>query len=378
MRAVLLFFLQTQDALVNSGPFSAARLVLILGTLNLCAPSAQCQGRPGPSEHWELGLSGGFLVPHRGVIRSLIDGHASQIQLNWSRTGRGVWSCSRTQPRWGLGLRFGESGASGAVGKQASLLGMAELRIVHGLDFRFGAGIGWTQNQWSTSTPEDRQHVVIGSPINAAIEVGLHRPPLARPSGAWHNLLGFHFCLAHQSNASFTQPNLGTNVASLGISALVKSRSPQRSLASDTLAVLSFLPPPVLGWTIHAGIGRRQPAPLASRETPVEWGFDHRWGKGLRLGGTMGINGYSRPSELGLGIHAGFQLRFSTVYIDLVHGRYLKRWQPEEHSYNRVVINVHLSRHLWSKLALHTHGFRAHHPSLGLVWSFGHRSTCAK
>jgi len=56
------------------------------------------------------------------------------------------------------------------------------------------------------------------------------------------------------------------------------------------------------------------------------------------------------------------------VYIDLIHGRYVQRWQSEENQYNRVVLNVHLHQGLWSRLVLHTHGFRAHHPSIGIAW----------
>lgn len=319
-------------------------------------------------EHWEVGGGGGFLVPHRAVIQSLIDGHASQIQLNWSRQGQGLWSCSRSEPRWGIGLRWGASGASAAVGRQASVLAMSELRMSNTLGFRFGAGIGWTENRWSPDTPEGRQHVVIGSPINAAIEIGLHRRPRPALQGVWHSRIGVHLTFAHQSNASFTQPNLGTNVACLGLSTLVWSRAHQQPKHKADVLIPAVLSPPRLGWTLSAAMGRRQPAPLDQRETTFEWGLDRNWGRGLRLGGVTGMRGFARPAHLGLGVHAGFQLRFNAVYINLVHGRYVQRWQAEEANYNRVMIQVCIRKNLSATLALHTHGFRAHHPSIGWVW----------
>lgn len=67
-----------------------------------------------------------------------------------------------------------------------------------------------------------------------------------------------------------------------------------------------------------------------------------------------------------MGPARGVQIRFTRVQVDLVHGRYLRRWQAEEAHYNRVVFQWHLRGTWWGRIALHTHGFRAHHPALGI------------
>jgi len=83
---------------------------------------------------------------------------------------------------------------------------------------------------------------------------------------------------------------------------------------------------------------------------------------------VLGAMAFHRPGTLASGLHAGFQIRFTRVHIDLLHGRYVSRLQPEEAAYNRVVFQVHLKREWWCRIGLHTHGFRAHHPTLGVNW----------
>ena len=91
------------------------------------------------------------------------------------------------------------------------------------------------------------------------------------------------------------------------------------------------------------------------------------------MGYVAGSMVFVRPDAIGIGTHAGFQIRFTRVHIDLVHGRYLSRWQPEEGHYNRVVLHAHWRDGWWFNLGLLTHGFRAHHPALGVGYVPGGR-----
>ena len=315
---------------------------------------------------WECAVGGGFLIPHRSVVRHHIEGHAATLQWTWSRKALGMWSCTREGPRWGVSARLNGTGAPDAVGKQIHLLGMAELRLSSRWRFRMAGGAGWTQHHWSEGSSEERQQVIIGSQWNSAIEIGLHRPASV-PAHEWHDRIGWHLCLSHQSNASVTQPNLGTNVATLALSTAWPRPMRPRTRPRDTTVVLSVLPAAVQGWMAHAGFGGRQPAPTAPREGVAEWGLDWRRG-GLRSGLVLGAMAFHRPGTLASGLHAGFQIRFTRVHIDLLHGRYVSRLQPEEAAYNRVVFQVHLKRAWWCRIGLHTHGFRAHHPTLGVNW----------
>lgn len=344
------------------GPF----VCVLLGIVVLLPTQGWTQS--AEADHLEVGTGVGFLIPHRASIRSLIDGHAHQLHVNWTRKGQGLWSCSRSAPRWGFGFRIGTTGASQSIGLQGSVLSMADLKLARSLRIRLGVGVGWTQKPWSSLTSEGRQRVVIGSPINAAIDVGIHRPASFEPSANWHERVGIHLTLSHQSNASFTQPNLGTNLAALSFTAPVWQQSRSFKAHSNSTQVLAWIPPAVSGWMVYGSVGRRQPAPLDQRETTAEWGLHRRLGRGQRLGALIGAGSFHRPRARGVGIHAGFELRFTRIYIDLVHGRYLQSWQPEEKSYNQVTLNVHLRKGAWARLGLHTHGFRAHHPALGLGW----------
>ncbi len=319
-------------------------------------------------DRWECAVGGGFLVPHREAIRALVEGHAQMVHVHWSTRAGGLWGCSREDARWGATLRLGSTGSPRFLGTQVTALGTADLHAAGSWQIRLGGGLGWTQKTWGTESAEARQRVVIGSPINAAIQIGLHRPGSVEPGAAWHERIGLHGTLDHQSNGSFTQPNLGTNVASLAVSVALSKDVRRPVHTTDTLTVLAILPKPVSGLRVHVAVGRRQPAPLGSRETVGEAGLDWRFGGGLRLGGILGAMVFERPSSSGMGVHGGFQLRFTRVHIDLVHGRYLHRWQEEEAHYNRVVLHAHWRGPWWVNLGLLTHGFRAHHPALGIGW----------
>lgn len=324
-------------------------------------------------DHWEIAIGGGFLMPHRASIRSMIHRHAHMAHVHWSTAAGGLWSCSRENARWGATLRTGTTGAPDHIGPQVALLGTADLRLSAGWQIRLGGGWGWTSKVWGVDSANERQRVVIGSPINAAIQLGVHRPARQGAGVPWHQRVGVHVTLDHQSNASFTQPNLGTNVVSLAAS-IGWPHTVRRPLRSeDTLAVIAVLPAPVEGIRLHAATGRRQPAPLASRETVAEVGMDWRFGGRLRMGYVAGSMVFVRPDAIGIGTHAGFQIRFTRVHIDLVHGRYLRRWQPEEGHYNRVVLHAHWRDGWWFNLGLLTHGFRAHHPALGVGYVPGGR-----
>ena len=315
---------------------------------------------------WECAIGGGFLVPHRAAIRSMLEGHALLVQLNWTSTAKGTWGCSRNGARWGATARIGTTGSPTFLGMQASLLGIADLQFVSSWRFRLGGGLGWTQKTWGPDTPDQRQRVVIGSPLNVAVQIGLHRPGRIDGAAKWHQRIGLHWTLDHQSNASFTQPNLGTNLAALSASVPFQGRPSQRGEFEKRVPLESTLYNSVLGLRFHAATGRRQSAPLSTRETVAETGLDFHFGRGHRAGWILGSHMFWRPEDNGLGLHGGLQLRFSKVQIDLVHGRYASRWQPEEAHYNRVVVHAHWRGGWWFNLGLLTHGFRAHHPLLGI------------
>ena len=314
---------------------------------------------------WEAGACAGFLAPHRVSMRALITEHARGGFVTWTAPARGLWSCSRSRARWGFIGHIGRTGAPDHIGHQAALLGLSELMVGGRWRFRLAGGIGWTEKTWSDADADTRQRIVIGSPINGSVQVGFHRPAITA-GGHWSDRIGLHLTLDHQSNASFTQPNLGTNVMRFGLSTAWAGRVPAPKAVRDTLVVLDIIPPPVNGWQWQFAVGRRQPGPLDPRETAAEVGLDYRWGGGLRWGGIIGTLGMSRPGHFGWGWHAGAQLRFTRVQVDLVHGRYIVRWQDEEAHYMRTVFQWHLSKAWWARIALHTHGFRAHHPTFGI------------
>ena len=328
------------------------------------ASGMNAQNADNPTR-WEVAGFGGFLAPHRASMRALITEHAAGVSITWSTPALGLWSCHRGDVRWGFTGNVGRTGAPEFLGAQGALLGFADMKLAGAWRFRLCGGLGWTQKTWSEEDLSTRQRVVIGSPINGSVQIGFHLPALRNAQSRILDRLGFHLTLDHQSNASFTQPNLGTNVFRIGLSTSWPGSPPKWAARQDTTLRLSVLPAPVKGWQIQMAGGRRQPAPLDARENTAELSMDRRFGRGGKWGYIAGVMGLFRPGHSGLGVHAGFQIRFTRVQVDLVHGRYPVRWQEEEGQYNRVVFQWHLKENWWGRIALHTHGFRAHHPAFG-------------
>ena len=144
--------------------------------------------------------------------------------------------------------------------------------------FRLAGGLGWTEKTWSPADSDSRQGVVIGSHLNGAVQIGFHRPAWPQSSKKWHQV-GVHLTLDHQSNASFTQPNLGTNVVRFGLSTAWKGRVPASKAMRESgegMEDILILPAPVNGWQFQLALGRRQPGPLEPRETTSEIAVDYR------------------------------------------------------------------------------------------------------
>ena len=193
--------------------------------------------------------------------------------LSWSSPALGFWAASPSPAPLGpfcdrhRGWEQPEH-----IGTQVAALSHVDLAL-HGrlVIAGWGADLGWTQKTWGLSlTAPGRERVVIGSAINGAAQLGdgpLARPPMP-PLGTGTS--GFSVRLDHQSNASFKQPNLGTNVVSLGTSvlSLLRARlSPESCQGSHQGRSPTVLPAPTTGGYLFLGMwAAASLRPLADQE----------------------------------------------------------------------------------------------------------------
>ncbi len=194
-------------------------------------------------------------------------------------------------------LSITDAGSSQHIGTQIAAVSHVDLALRGRLHFRLGGGLGWTQKPWDARTRQGRERVVLGSAINGAAQIGLGFLSSLNPV-LWHEHVGLHLRLDHQSNASFTQPNLGTNVVSLSVSTHLRKK-PSLFRASDG-DYLDILPAPIHGGYVFLGVGQRQPSPLSAREDVLECGYEYRLGQQSRIGYITGALLMLRPGALGL------------------------------------------------------------------------------
>ena len=115
---------------------------LILGVLlGVLIPHGRSYGQAAQAEtagQWSASFGAGFLVPHRSVIRGLIEGHALRSELSWNSKAFGFWAAHRHQPRWGFSVIATDTGAPEHIGRQVAALSHVDLALHGRLHLRLG------------------------------------------------------------------------------------------------------------------------------------------------------------------------------------------------------------------------------------------------
>lgn len=184
--------------------------LFIFTLLCLCASN---HGHAQNQDPWAFGIRGeyGFIIVHRPVVRGLITGHLSAMEVYAERTSYGykAWQRIHSLPSYGIAFYRADLGNPDQFGFAAGAFPYINFpltpnRKLH-WKLRTGAGLGWVEKIFD----QDQNHhqVAIGSHINALItvltEVEFRRHRWAASTG---------FSIKHLSNASATVPNLGLNL----------------------------------------------------------------------------------------------------------------------------------------------------------------------
>mgnify|MGYP006150525113 CR=1 FL=1 len=333
---------------------------------------------------WEFEGAGGVNIAFRPVLRSLINGHVARFSLARSLGQSSSWGQYRNAARWGLALQSNNLGNPQELGRQWALKLQGDFACVAGVRSVIGLGLGANTRPYDFE--ENPQGVAIGTTFNLAISLGLSAPVFEGTNGS---ALLLKFQLDHQSNGAVAQPNLGSNVMTLGCVYRTGPTGPVKWWRAGVdprfaARALRSTAPRSSELCARAGLGTRQRDALGARDFVLDYGLDWRWSPDPRWGLNIGAGGLlwqlnaivpagasdTAKTTSHYGIHAGPHLNFGALSVDFNYGRYIAG--PAEYdSYYKLVWRIRLNEKLSANMELWSHGFRADHPSFGLTYHLG-------
>jgi len=189
---------------------SNAQRILIL-TITALAVNYVCPAQEGKYSI-DLKLRPGFIIPHHGYMAYFLSENVNAIQLNLGITtdGSKFWHKEYNYPIIGLGIHYSGLGNDTLYGNLTGLYFFIN-RFFFNNNRRFNisntlsVGLSYA-SKWHS--PQNRTNMVLSTPLNVFFQYEL---------GANYRLTNNHnistsIGLAHASNGSIKEPNLGFNI----------------------------------------------------------------------------------------------------------------------------------------------------------------------
>lgn len=164
-----------------------------------------------------IGLRGhyGMFMANVPKLQYVQDGHTilGELDIVSQTNGKRAWEQFANYPQLGLAFLYGQSGASVYVGHLVVVLPFINFHLYDAgginLNWRMGVGPAWVQKAFDPKS--DYQNFVIGSHLNACINLVLSSEIRLLP----HTALDLGFSFTHISNGGIALPNLGLNTPAL-------------------------------------------------------------------------------------------------------------------------------------------------------------------
>lgn len=169
-----------------------------------------------PTRIWGARFHYGFVLGHRQGMRHLIKGHVPAFEVFFDKhvSGYKLWHRLYRFPNQGWTFYFNDLGNPEELGKVFLIYRHLNLKIYQKKTFilrtKIGTGIAFLTKSFDQKN--NFKNIAIGSKINGSMVLGLEARYRFK-----HLALAGNFQLTHFSNGSFSLPNLGLNVPSIGL-----------------------------------------------------------------------------------------------------------------------------------------------------------------
>ncbi|MGB0167054.1 MAG: acyloxyacyl hydrolase, partial [Luteibaculum sp.] len=331
----------------------------------------------------QLLASRGFLIPHRPSMRGLPITSAHSISFIYWRNHRDkTWTKNFRDAGAGINFHWQELGNGKLLGSAFALNYLFKTDLYkskHPLALSLGAGPAIITKTFSLE--ENRKNGAIGSHVNASV---LFR--LSQDFNLNKFRLGWIISFQHYSNAAFKIPNLGLNLASLGLSiGWEKPGIPEKpdNGVSDNFPTRALWCFAVVG-TKELGDYTGKNYPLGALDlvyTPKsEHVFAYRIFSNLTYYGSIPpennsfkvldsgiekLEANSSPLQVGIGFGADFRVGKTSICLD--QGWYLFSNQNQKNNrFNQLMVQHQLSERLAARIMLRSQLARADFMGIGV------------
>lgn len=188
------------------------------------------------SSSLDIKLRSGFIIPHHGYMAYFITENVQAIQVNYGikTNGSKFWHTAYNFPTVGLGVHYSGLGNDTLYGSLTGLYFFIDREFLpHRKRFNVGhslsVGIG-IASKWH-NLQANRENMVLGTPVNIFLQYDL----TASYAVYANHKITISLGVAHASNGSVREPNLGFNICTIsgGYSYLFSTRGEKNNEPLD-------------------------------------------------------------------------------------------------------------------------------------------------
>lgn len=325
---------------------------------------------------------GGFIIPHRTVMKGLVKGHTKSLEMaiEWQASGSHPWHHYFDQPSVGIELFMHDPGNRDELGYHHSLNLFVRAPLSRGarnLQFlKFGLGPGYSTKLWHLHENVRNTAVSARISVSLLLQYGWQ----FQLTDELNLLTGLR--LSHYSNGGLKQPNLGINSASVYLGLLFGQTPPPLRAAESESFEREFQPSLTFSfgrsdidpepehlysaWTLTGLVDLR-----ASAKSKFGFGIDMMYNEAIvpRLM-QEGLDFAGNSANIQLGALFSYSLVFGDFDLKVMAGLYVKNERPDLGlMYNRFGLRYHY-RKLHFNMMLKSHLTKAEYPELGIGYTF--------
>ena len=331
-------------------------IILLFGATQLSAQLSE----KSMSLHLGTGLGG--LAPHKSSTTHLVMGPSIKLEAGVTFRTQGDKTFQRHYkfPYYGFVYSLNSTGNEPVLGNihAVNIFGSIPFyRADNPISFRAGIGLGYHTKKFNKYT--NHKNNSIGSSLNTNIQFRIEKNFQILKGFKLNTGIG----ISHYSNASFTRPNLGLNFFHLYLNADIPVRH-FKYPGPDTTFRIAILPYSIWEHSIVVFGGLKE----------VGNAFGNKYFVGaLTIQSSKRLNEYTsivggldnylnfalKETENKLyqeGLFATYMKHFGKLRLGISFGGYLLN-QPEEGKliYNKVIIEYHISKRLFTQVLLKSH-----------------------
>ena len=328
----------------------------------------------------------GFIIPHHYNMEYLIKQHVPSVELDFivQTNGEKHWEEVYKKPEKGFGLYFANLGNPEQLGYAIGVFPFVNFPLNPDRKFklyiRSSDGIGFITKPYDRI--DNHKNNVNGSRINAFINLRLSSVFFPFRNVRMETGIG----LTHLSNAGWTLPNLGVNIASVNLGISFMRREIENKKIIDAANSKKEILDKKYFFSVIAAAGVNEAGPPGGKKYPAyalsvsEWKTVSEKSR-FCIGGDLFyemanlavakrdtiFDTSNKLNNLQAGIRFGYELVIGKIALPLEMGAYLfTKTTSVGPMYHRIGVRYYVNKHLIINYSLKTHWVTAENLELGL------------